>query len=626
MEPLKTKDPKQVGEWSLVARLGVGGMGIVYLAARGTQNAALKVIHSHLTDDENWFSRFRREVEVLSKVKGDHVAQILDADLNSDPAWVATEFVNGPDLRLQVQKNGVFGEAAWFKLAEGLILAINEIHDAKIIHRDIKPGNILFTSTGPKIIDFGIALTAEATSLTSTGLVTGSPAWLAPEQIAGTGINTAADIFSLGSTLVFAALGRSPWSESDEISTPILFHRILAEPPNLDGLSKEQVRSLSKLLNKEPKDRPTAKELLKFQDKSNINIEPKVYKKESITFLDQKSEYEKPPAIQQRFEKKPTFYSPKTVKKSQETEINKIGRKEKIRNIKNFNLTKTSIHIPRSTASTDIKNKKTKKSLLAILPLSTVSIALILFFALQSSSNVQETLGISQEINEDSAPVVTSTIEPIVEKPLEPEVTEPKEEPPLEINPTVEAESRVDIKEVEIDNNENQLNSCEKGISCKIGDTGPAGGIIFYTADSKQSWGQYLEAAPRDIRGSHLFCNSDLESSSEISRTENRKAIGMGKANTEILLSYCTGGAVAKASQYSTVSNGLKYDDWFLPSEQELRALFKKKNLLTGIGKVAYWSSTEWFYGNGVKIDFQSGNYPAAFGTKSNYVRPIRAF
>lgn len=277
MEPLKSKDPKSVGQWTLIARLGAGGMGVVYLATKGTQNAALKVIHGHLIDDENWLIRFQREIEVLTRIKSDYVACILESDVMSDSAWVATEFVDGPDLKSEIEINGKLSAQKWMGLAIGLSRAIADVHAAGIIHRDIKPGNVIFSRSGPKLIDFGISLMSESTSLTTTGLVTGSPAWLSPEQIAGSAITQATDLFALGSLLTYAAKGFSPWSDSIDTTTPAFFHRILTESPDLSGLNELQKQVIEKLLDKEPKDRPNAKDIIKTLE---LNINSRSYQSE----------------------------------------------------------------------------------------------------------------------------------------------------------------------------------------------------------------------------------------------------------------------------------------------------------------------------------------------------------
>jgi serine/threonine protein kinase len=189
---------------------------------------------------------------------------MIEADVSSESAWFATEYVEGLNLKQYVEANGPLNSENWIKLAQGLLSAFETIHKQNVIHRDIKPSNILLGKTGAKIIDFGIALTEEATSLTTTGLVAGSPAWLSPEQINDNSITSFSDIFSLGSVLTFAATGLSPWNKDSSTKTSVIFHKILTEEPNLTGLTDFQKEIVSKLLEKDPKKRPSAKEAKKL--------------------------------------------------------------------------------------------------------------------------------------------------------------------------------------------------------------------------------------------------------------------------------------------------------------------------------------------------------------------------
>lgn len=259
MEPLKSQDPKSIGPWKLIGRLGSGGMGIVYLAEKNIQRVALKVVQNFM-DSPEVRARLQREVEVMGKIKSARVAKVIDSDVNSDFAWIATEFIDGPDLKTYIESGGVLNEQDWHGLALGLFQGLEEVHAEGIIHRDIKPSNILISNNGPKLIDFGIAQGSDATSLTSTGLVAGSPAWLAPEQIHGETLTSAADIFSAGSVLKFAATGNSPWGDSTSTTTPVIFNQILTKDPDFTGLTSYQKTFLSKLMHKNAKERITARQ------------------------------------------------------------------------------------------------------------------------------------------------------------------------------------------------------------------------------------------------------------------------------------------------------------------------------------------------------------------------------
>ena len=251
MEPLKPRDPKTIGRYQLIGRLGAGGMGIVYLASKGSQSVALKIIRDSIIDDTSQATRFTREIETLKSIDSPYVAKVIETGVTKDRPWFTTEFVNGPDLKSRVADQGPLAEKEWKILASGLLDGLSAIHAAGIIHRDIKPANVILTEHGPKIIDFGIAQVADATSVTSTGAIAGTPAWFSPEQIEGSEISTATDLFSAGSTLVYAATGKSPWGDV-EATTKASVYKILLDEPDLSGLSEKQSRLVRPLLNKDP--------------------------------------------------------------------------------------------------------------------------------------------------------------------------------------------------------------------------------------------------------------------------------------------------------------------------------------------------------------------------------------
>lgn len=284
MQSLVPSDPRVIGSWRVVGRLGSGGMGIVYLGERDGFRVAIKVVRASFLDDVSLKSRVVREISVLRKIKSLNVASIIEADVSSDFAWFASEFVDGPNLKQFVESSGALNFFQWLKLAEGLFEAFDVIHKQNVIHRDVKPSNILIGPDGPKVIDFGIALTDEATSLTTTGLVAGSPAWLSPEQINDKAITKSSDIFSIGSVLTFAATGNSPWNRENTTKTAVIFHRILTEKPNLQSLNQFQKEFIIKLLDKNPNKRPSAKEakdLINKEIKRILNQSDKEFQAES---------------------------------------------------------------------------------------------------------------------------------------------------------------------------------------------------------------------------------------------------------------------------------------------------------------------------------------------------------
>lgn len=252
-------DPRQLGKWQVEARIGSGGMGVVYRARYGEDIAAVKVVRPGLLDDAGVAARFEREADVLRSVHDTHISRFLDADIAGTPAWLATEYIAGPNLRDAVAIWGPLSVARWWELARGLAqaLAVLEIHG--IMHRDIKPANVIISDRGPVLIDFGIAHPEDATSLTATGIVTGSPSWLSPEQVALQDLTPASDVFSLGSLLAFAATGRPPFGQG---ATVAVLMNIQRNNPDLEGVDPTRRVLLERMLVKDPSARPSARDVL----------------------------------------------------------------------------------------------------------------------------------------------------------------------------------------------------------------------------------------------------------------------------------------------------------------------------------------------------------------------------
>jgi serine/threonine protein kinase len=252
-------DPRRLGKWDVEARIGSGGMGVVYKATSGADVAAVKVVRPGLLDDPQVAARFEREAQVLRSVQDEHISRFLDADIAGMPAWLATEYIPGPNLRDAVSIWGPLTSTRWWELARGLAqaLAVLEIHG--IAHRDIKPANVIIADRGPVLIDFGIAHPEDATSLTATGIVTGSPSWLSPEQVNLDELTAASDVFSLGSLLAFAATGRPPFGQG---ATVAVLMNIQRNEPDLEGIDPTRSALLRRMLAKDPRQRPTAREVL----------------------------------------------------------------------------------------------------------------------------------------------------------------------------------------------------------------------------------------------------------------------------------------------------------------------------------------------------------------------------
>ncbi|MFI7141753.1 serine/threonine-protein kinase [Streptomyces massasporeus] len=260
MRPLDVDEPTVVGPYRLLGRLGSGGMGRVYLGrSAGGRTVAVKIVHPHFALDEEFRARFRREVEAARRVGGAWTAPVLDADPGARVPWVATAYAAGPSLSAAVTDGGPLPAHTVRALGAGLAEALAAVHELGLVHRDVKPSNVLLTLDGPLLIDFGIARATDGTaSLTSTGVSIGSPGYMSPEQILGKGVTGAADVFSLGAVLAYAATGQQPFPGD---SSAALLYKVVHEEPEL-GLLDGELRGLTaECLAKDPAARPAPAEL-----------------------------------------------------------------------------------------------------------------------------------------------------------------------------------------------------------------------------------------------------------------------------------------------------------------------------------------------------------------------------
>lgn len=256
----KAGDLGWMGEYRLVARLGAGGMGEVYLAfSPGGRAVAVKTIHPHLAEDPEFRRRFAREAEAARRVGGLFTAPVLGFDSEAPVPWLATVFVAGPDLAEVVAATGPLPDGSVRSVGAGLAEALLSIHGAGLAHRDLKPGNVLLSATGPRIIDFGLARTEDATALTDTGQAMGTPGYLPPEVLEGAPAGPAGDVFALSGVLAFAATGRHPYGEGPVVA---ILSRVLREPPDLEGIGPGLRELLAAGLRIDPEERPGADELL----------------------------------------------------------------------------------------------------------------------------------------------------------------------------------------------------------------------------------------------------------------------------------------------------------------------------------------------------------------------------
>jgi hypothetical protein len=259
--PLRPEDPKQVASYELRARLGSGGMGNVYLSfSPGGYPLAIKVVQRAFADDPEFRLRFRREIAAAQRVQGYYIAPVRDAAPDDEIPWYATAYIAGPSLQAAVAEHGPFPAFSVYCLLAGAAEGIATVHAAGLIHRDLKPGNVLLAADGPKVIDFGLAQADAFSRLTSTGVAVGTPAYMAPEQVRGT-VSEATDVFALGHLALFAATGHNAFSDG---STDALFYRLLNERPNLDGCPGELRAVIASCLAKDPAERPSVGEVAAY--------------------------------------------------------------------------------------------------------------------------------------------------------------------------------------------------------------------------------------------------------------------------------------------------------------------------------------------------------------------------
>ncbi|MGC4926023.1 serine/threonine-protein kinase [Streptomyces cyaneofuscatus] len=277
MDKLGPDDPHRIGAYRILARLGEGGMGQVFLARsdRG-RTVALKLVRRELAEQPEFRARFRQEVRAAHQVGGAWTAPVLDSDTEAPVPWVATGYVAGPSLHRIVSGRpgapltdaGAYGPLPTRSvqlLGSGLAHALQHIHRAGLIHRDLKPSNVLLTIDGPRVIDFGIARALESLAdgdLTRTGAMIGSPGFMAPEQVRGERVTTACDVFCLGSVLAYAATGRLPFGAAESGGVHALMFRIAQEDPDLAGVPAELAGVVRDCLAKDPAARPSTDEIL----------------------------------------------------------------------------------------------------------------------------------------------------------------------------------------------------------------------------------------------------------------------------------------------------------------------------------------------------------------------------
>jgi len=260
VEPLRADDPRAVGPYQLHARLGLGGMGCVYLGSSPAGRAvAVKLIHPELAHDEAFRGRFRREVAAARQVSGAYTAPVVDAGVDDDPPWLVTALVAGPSLADVVAASGPLPAESLWRLAAGLVEALTVVHRHGLVHRDLKPPNVLLAADGPRVIDFGISRALDATTATTTGMIVGTASFMSPEQAEGLPVGPASDVFSLGCVLAYAATGSGPFGAGTPAS---IIYRVVHTQPPLEGITGPLRDLITRCLAKDPAERATLAELM----------------------------------------------------------------------------------------------------------------------------------------------------------------------------------------------------------------------------------------------------------------------------------------------------------------------------------------------------------------------------
>ncbi|WP_431899093.1 serine/threonine protein kinase [Nonomuraea sp. bgisy101] len=260
MIPIDNDDPRQIGPYRIVGRLGAGGMGVVYagLGPDGVQ-VALKLVHAALAGDPEFRARFAREISVLGRVRGVCTARILGSDANAARPWLAAEYVPGPTLEDHVQANGALVADQWFGLVAGLAEALVSVHAVGVVHRDIKPSNVILSRSGPKLVDFGIARALDGTSVTRSGTLIGTPGWVSPEEYRSTPAGLPADVYGWGMLAAYAATGRPPYGTG---RPEVLALRVLNDPVDTSAVPEPLRDLVDRALAKDPLSRPSTQEVL----------------------------------------------------------------------------------------------------------------------------------------------------------------------------------------------------------------------------------------------------------------------------------------------------------------------------------------------------------------------------
>ncbi len=263
--------PERIGHYAIRRRIGQGGMGVVYQAEdpRTNQFVAVKVLKPEVAGDNIARARLAREVETMRRVQSPNVAAVIDADTRAELPWVVTEYIPGPTLDATVTDHGPLRGRALTRFVTGLARAIKDIHEVEVIHRDLKPGNVIISNGEPIVIDFGIAHAVDGAKLTQTGTFVGTPSYLSPEVIEGTDLGSATDVHAWGGTVAFASTGRPPYGAG---SFEVIFFRILNGEIDMDGMHESLRPLVNRAVSRDMASRPTAAELVTETSRLNLDL------------------------------------------------------------------------------------------------------------------------------------------------------------------------------------------------------------------------------------------------------------------------------------------------------------------------------------------------------------------
>jgi eukaryotic-like serine/threonine-protein kinase len=264
-QPLLEGDPSRLGRYRLLGRLGRGGMGVVYLGRdQDGRLVAIKVMRPELAASPDYLGRFRHEVELGRKVRGAFVAEVLDAGVDSDQPYLVTAYIEGQTLQARVRERGPLPPPEVGRLAVGVAGALSAIHAAGLVHRDLKPGNVLLSAAGPRVIDFGVArLVGDRSGRIAGDARPGTPEFMAPEQFDGVQVGPAADVFAWGGLLIYGSTGRPPFGDKGAAGgVEALERRVRYQQPDLGPLDGPLLELVAAAMAKLPSGRPTAKALV----------------------------------------------------------------------------------------------------------------------------------------------------------------------------------------------------------------------------------------------------------------------------------------------------------------------------------------------------------------------------